>query len=291
MRQKSFSDGGGTVITLGNSRDWAKLKPTHRRLVSSALRAAFEAGPDYFSAAARQVKHPGLARFCAACARAKPKLEIYDTRLRGRAAFLSLKPGKQRLLLDFQSPKQVSKGRRLPRELREVYETVGGIALDFGSSGSLISPAELRTLDEVWARDAEAPDDPTELHLEIGKSLATVDVRALKLGFELDESGMREVEAVLRQAAKQMQQEPPTLPSLKVWSRGAPISHGRLKNLVPFFEDSGDYLCFSPKGQALFVGWETGGIMEFGTVGSALNAVFEHLLSGTGVMNEFVLAP
>ncbi len=305
MRRERFSAGTGKVHILEHPDDWARLAPSLRRVVAPSVRDAWRAFPTSFVERARRARHPGLRRWLTACSRGSCRLRVYDTRDFGRTALLEVLNG--RALLDFRTAETRTKAfppsapkteppPRIPAALAEVYRAVGGIRSELGSSGSLVPPDALRRLPHCWGYDGDpgiVAYEPSAAEVRQSVDRSVSDLREWMKGGAsgLDVSFMTEefLEQVRAQAIAPRPEIDTTSFRLEDWLADSPggMTYARARRMVPFFEDSGDFLCFDGKGQATWIGWETGGVMEMGTVSDALDAFFESLIAGTRFTDTF----
>jgi len=306
MRRERFSAGTGKVHILEHPDDWARLAPRLRRVVAPSVRDAWRAFPTSFEERARRARHPGLRRWLTACSRGSCRLRVYDTRDFGRTALLEVSNGGA--LLDFRTAETRTKAfppsapkaepsPRIPAALAEVYRAVGGIRSELGCSGSLVPPDALRLLPKCWGYDDDTPDfkcdQPTDEERRENADRGVSDLREwIKGGASgLDVSFVTEefLEQVRAQAALPRPEIDTTSLRLDNWLAESPggMTYARARRMVPFFEDSGDFLCFDGRGRATWIGWETGGVMEMGTVSDALDAFFDSLIAGTRFTHTF----
>lgn len=303
MRRERFADGGGRVHILERNEDWARLAPSLRRLVPPVIREAWQTFPRSFEERARRAGHPGLKRWLEACSRGPCRLRIYDTKHFGRAALLEVLEG--RALLDFRPAETRTKAlppsapkserrARTPAALAEVYRAVGGIRTELNVSGSLVPPDALRPLPRCWGYDDDhLPENewrkPTKEEFREEARRALPELREQFRAAGLDASFMTEESLMTAYAATAVGSTETTIFRLEDWLANCPggLTYARAAKMVPFYEDSGDFLCFDGKGQATWIGWETGGVMAFGSVSEALTAYFDSLLSGTHFTNTF----
>jgi len=304
MHREDFDVGAGQVWVLSRSEDWGAVSRSLKRLVPKPMREAFQSFPATFVEQAAGVRHQSLRRFLEACGRGKCRLRLYETEDFGRMALLelSLVGASQPLLLDFRTSETRTRryppsapARELPRvvppALAAVYEACGGIQHQLGASGSLIPPDALRPLPSCWQADtleAIVIEPPTQEQ--------TQDTMAEMMGqlqAELERSGQSEVAKELAglnmatmadqvnqalSATSASGESPFTLERWLEDCPGAPSAE-RVATMFPFYESSGDYLCFEPDGRATWIGWESGGVMPFGTVDDAVAAYFDSVMT------------
>ena len=312
MNREPFEAGQGSVLVLHEPKDWTAVPPPLKRLVPPRMREAFRSFPGTFVALASQARHPGLRRFLEACSKGSCRLRLYETEDFGRAALLEVRlpNAAQPALLDFRTTE--TRTRRfppsapstdppidIPSSLAEVHEALGGIQHQFGASGSLIPPDALRPLPVCWqagmldAFDMEPPSRDA-LQSSVAEGLA-----ALRAEFEASgdhDSAMQfealDMSGIVDAVDRSLRSLDPTHDqpfALEHWLRNCPgaPSLERAASMIPFYESSGDFLCFEPDGRATWIGWETAGVMPFGSVDEALDAYFDAITTDGQVVARF----
>ncbi len=238
------------MVHLDAPSEWTELSASQRSLVPNGMRKAFEEGGAFFARAAAETTQKAFARWLLACSERQPQLQLYDTEDFGRLALLRVWPEGPTLptLLDFRSP-----STRVNH-----HPPSSGLA----------------------DRPEHVPEALAEVHATVGA-----------IQHQLGGSGSLIPPDALKPLRKTWPDLPRTNPfNLDVWLSECPgkPSGDRLAKMFPFYEDSGDYLCFEPDGRAMWIGYESGGVMPFGTVARALDAYFECILTHCRPTSSFV---
>jgi hypothetical protein len=154
MRVGDFELGEGKVYALESVRELSELRPRLRKLVPPQMVRLAEGFPGTFRDLAGQMSSKSVAAWLRAAAKSRAAIVAYDPIDFAPKAFLELDFGLRPtaggdlpwiVLVDCVT----GAPERCPAALRAIYASLGGIQTQYGASGTLISPSEVRPLSKL----------------------------------------------------------------------------------------------------------------------------------------------
>ena len=180
VHEREYDLGEGKVFVLDAADDIGELPARLRKLVPPRMLELCQGFPGSFAKLASGVTTPAFAEWLESAGDASARIAVYDVR-RGmpKKAFLELDFGERATaggMLPWTVLVDALTGAPsgCPAPLAEVYDRIGGLATQYGASGTLISPPDAKPLDELGDSVAHLFDERLGAELTRGEARAWI---------------------------------------------------------------------------------------------------------------------